>query len=75
MNYVKVNGKKVAIDQKTLYLESFKLNKISDIKRLNKNSDLQGLYLEKNKIHKIERLNHLNNLRKLHLEANFISEI
>ena len=75
MDYVKVNKERVFINDGNLYLESFNIHKISDIKRLKHYPNLKALYLEKNKISRIEQLDKLINLKKLHLEFNLITEI
>lgn len=40
MDYIKVNNKRIAIDKNVLYLESFNIGKISEIKRLKRLSNL-----------------------------------
>ena len=52
MGYVKVKNERIYVNHNSLYLESFKISKISDIKRLKRVASLEALYLEKNYITK-----------------------
>jgi Leucine-rich repeat (LRR) protein len=58
-----------------IYLNNKKIVKISDIKRLEKFSNLKKLYLDFNQIAEIEGLDNLSNLKSLHLKGNRIKEI
>ena len=54
MEIVKIRKKRIFIDNGELYLESFDLDSIKDIKGLKRCRNLKAIYLEKNNISELE---------------------